>query len=314
MIRSISLQVVQETLKERVLPAHIFCAGMVSLMAKAFFLGFRPHWLVLYTTIQWPLLFYIVYQDFAAKKKLFYFVELCWVFNFLGWGIVFLEIATAVGGIDPLFSDSVRNRLGYAFFVVVNGPLAFSVIMNSNALVLHDISKTSGVFIHFNPALVSYALRWRPVWTGSQSWSPFDNNGSFFASMTPAAHEYKGVGDAFLVYLLWLVPYALWLLVTCEILLSVPNRSSFKDLHKKLPGNTLSSKCWAYVIGHMTCSGTTFLCSQYFYSSFMLHTAWITGLLLYSAWLGSKYYSYTYGGDRVAKRLEERLAETEKAK
>lgn len=38
--------------------------------------------------------------------------------------------------------------------------------------------------------------------------------------MTPAAHEYKGVGDAFLVYLLWLVPYALWLLVTCEILLS----------------------------------------------------------------------------------------------
>ena len=90
--------------------------------------------------------------------------------------------------------------------------------------------------------------------------------------------------------------------------------ASFKDLHKKLPGNTLSSKCWAYVIGHMTCSGTTFLCSQYFYSSFMLHTAWITGLLLYSAWLGSKYYSYTYGGDRVAKRLEERLAETEKAK
>ena len=65
-----------------------------------------------------------------------------------------LVAATAVGGIDPLFSDSVRNRLGYAFFVVVNGPLAFSVIMNSNALVLHDISKTSGVFIHFNPALV----------------------------------------------------------------------------------------------------------------------------------------------------------------
>ena len=30
----IGLQVVQETLKERVLPAHIFCAGMVSLMAK----------------------------------------------------------------------------------------------------------------------------------------------------------------------------------------------------------------------------------------------------------------------------------------
>ena len=101
MIRSISLQVVQETLKERVLPAHIFCAGMVSLMAKgeqykvrsvcvsisspfltsislsiddlsppvAFFLGFRPHWLVLYTTIQWPLLFYIVYQ--GAKVDAF---------------------------------------------------------------------------------------------------------------------------------------------------------------------------------------------------------------------------------------------------
>ena len=36
--------------------------------------------------------------DFAAKKKLFYFVELCWVFNFLGWGILFLEIGEFLRG------------------------------------------------------------------------------------------------------------------------------------------------------------------------------------------------------------------------
>ena len=76
------------------------------------------------------------------------------------------QILTSLGHMEPMFDDVARNRVGFAFFVVVNGPLAASVVMNSNALVLHDVAKTSGVFIHLNPALVSYALRWRPIWTG----------------------------------------------------------------------------------------------------------------------------------------------------
>jgi len=304
----ISVIEVNAIIRERILPAPIFMGGMLSLMFKAFCLGHQPAWLVIYSTIQWPFLFWIVYQDYKSKKKLFYMVEMCWVFNWLGWGLLFLEIGTVLGPVDPFFSDSVRNRLGFAFFIIVNGPLAFSVIMNANALVLHDISKTSGVFIHFNPALVSYALRWRKVWTGGGSWSPFDNNGSFFASMTNAAHDRKSVTDAFLVYMVWLIPYALWLFVTGDILMSVPNRSSFKDFYKKLPGATTSSKCWAYLILHFAASGTAFMGATLFYGSFLLHTVWILGLLFYCTWLGASYYSYTYAGARVTKRLEERLA------
>ena len=76
--------------------------------------------------------------------------------NFLGWAVLLYEVLTSLGYASPFGSDELRNRVGYAFFVVVNGPLAAAVIMNSNALVLHDVAKTSGVFIHLNPALVAY--------------------------------------------------------------------------------------------------------------------------------------------------------------
>ena len=104
---------------------------------------------------------------------------------------MFIELLTVTGFVPPFLSNSTRNRLGYGFFVVTNGPLAASIIMNSNTLVLHDIVKTSGVFIHWNPALVSFALRWRLMWTQGGSWAPFNHHGGFFASESDAQHEPK---------------------------------------------------------------------------------------------------------------------------
>ena len=52
-----------------------------------------------------------VLADFAAKKKLFYFVELCWVFNFLGWGIVFLEIGELVSAGSEV--TELEKRVGF---------------------------------------------------------------------------------------------------------------------------------------------------------------------------------------------------------
>ena len=46
-----------------------------------------------------------------------------------------------------------------------------------------------------------------------------------------------------------------------------------------------------------------FLVARHFYYSFLSHTIWIVGLLVYATWLGSRYYEFTYGGVRVQKRL-----------
>ena len=180
-------------LKSRTHPnsGHIFTLGLLSLMTKAYLLGWFPPYVCVYSSCQWPILFYIVYKGFKQRKSLYYFFELCWVINFVGWAAMFYEMLTVTGYVQPFLSDSLRNRLGYGFFVVTNGPLAASIIMNSNTLVLHDVVKTSGVFIHWNPALVSFALRWRVIWTQGGSWSPFDQHGGFFASLSQAQHEPK---------------------------------------------------------------------------------------------------------------------------
>ena len=141
--------------------------------------------------------------------------------------------------------------------------------MNSNTLVLHSISKTSGVFIHWNPALVSYALRWTMVLSTSTSLPAFHHNGGFFAQNSMARHEEKKFTDPVLLYLAWFVPYGVWLLTTGVNASGC--RSSFLDVQQKMQGifklhpSELRSQGFGYLLVHMTlnlaaCFASSFLC------------------------------------------------------
>jgi hypothetical protein len=81
----------------------------------------------------------------------------------------------------PLLTEQTRAGLGLAFFIIANGPLAGSVIMNSNMLIMHDLVRSSAFFIHFTPAAISWLFRWRQTVFLNQSWAPFDANSGFFA-------------------------------------------------------------------------------------------------------------------------------------
>jgi len=151
---------------------------------------------------------------------------------------------------------------------------------------------------------VAYALRWRPVWTGSASWAPFNHAGSIFATETVARALPKSLSDAVTLYLVWWVPYGVWLLLRGKHFAdSDTQRSSFKDMYASLRGETANEKVVSYLIGHFLCSSLTLLVSRHCYTSFLLHTIWIVSLLVYATWLGSRYYEFTYGGVRVQKRL-----------
>ena len=80
----------------------------------------------------------------------------------MGWLAVSAEMIHAAGLLDISVNAATRVTAARAFFVLANGPLAFAVLMNKNRLVFHDPVKTSGFFIHFSPALTTWALTWRP--------------------------------------------------------------------------------------------------------------------------------------------------------
>jgi len=48
------------------------------------------------------------------------------------------------------------------YFFLSNGPRAFAILMWENKLVFHDLDKTTSLFIHISPPLLSYCLRWHP--------------------------------------------------------------------------------------------------------------------------------------------------------
>lgn len=316
MVATIPIDTAEKILNERKLEGPVFTLGLLSLMIKSYLLGWFPPLVCVYSSFQWPVLFYVVYKGFKARKSLLYFFELCWVINFVGWFCMAVEIMTVWGFIEPVFSDSARNRLGYAFFVVTNGPLAASIIMNSNTLVLHDIVKTSGVFIHWNPALVSYAIRWRVIWTAGGSWAPFNHHGGFFSSQSEEQHEPKKFIDAFMLYLAWFVPYGIWLLT--KGVYKTGCRSSFLDLQIRLqtlfsiPPSNLRTQGLAYLFVHICANTFINVLSSLFYYSFILHTLWIVMLLGVATYLGGQYYEFTYGGKRAIKRLRQEYVKGEK--
>ena len=56
-----------------------------------------------------------------------------------------------------LWPSPVLRRL---CFVYANGPLAWAIAAWRNALVFHSLDKTTSIFIHAFPALLTFTWRW----------------------------------------------------------------------------------------------------------------------------------------------------------
>ena len=157
------LAAVRGAIRESALPPIQFTVGVLSAIVKTFITGASPRLLPLYCSLQWPIILGCVIRGFRRSGSLLYLAEFCWFANAIGWLAVSGEMLKAAGVMDfSLVDASARVSAARAFFVVANGPLAFAVLMNKNRLVFHDAVKTSGFFIHYSPALCSWAMTWRP--------------------------------------------------------------------------------------------------------------------------------------------------------
>ena len=132
---TISLSAASHAVSSRAISSNIFALVLLSTVLKAFLAGFAPQWFPLYCLVQFPVLLYIVASDWR-KHKLLYFLELCWVFNAIGYfGVLPHELLCSSGLIDPLMGDEARMKMGAIFFVIATGPVAATVLFNSNLLV-----------------------------------------------------------------------------------------------------------------------------------------------------------------------------------
>jgi Protein of unknown function (DUF2838) len=78
-------------------------------------------------------------------------------------------------------------------FMYANGPLAWAIPCWRNSLVFHDMEKTSSVYIHFFPSLLTLSTRWH-----AQPRAPVCGSGAVDAAT---------FGMALLIYIVWQALY-----------------------------------------------------------------------------------------------------------
>lgn len=343
-------EVASKVFRERELPRIGFEIGVLNTLAKAMVFAGSPQLLWLYALVEYPILLAILIVCWAREKKLLYFAEFCWIANTFGFVYLSFEAVHALqwtgldGSLDTVLwmGPALRLSAAHAFFAIANGPLAMTILINSNALVFHDIERTAGVFIHLTPALVSWTMRWRFTLPAAASCVSAKTNDplAFFVRLlspsstkevTPSVDSLFAINQASEVptdvsynllylpsalYLAWWLGYAVWLLT---IGYDLPNRgwggSSLADTSPAIaklygiPTNKPRVQAVAYLLSHAAAVMLMLLVlPPLFYHSFVLHTAWIALLALSAVHQGARYYHYSFG-KRIVKALKEALDE-----
>jgi len=298
------------------MPIIPFAVGVLSSLFKAFLVGAYPNILPVYCLVQFPLLVIVVVHSWAKEKQLLYLTELCWVTNMLGWAYIATEAAHAAHLIEVPFSPEYRLWCARAFFVVANGPLACTVLLNHNLLVFHDAVETSGFFIHFSPALVSWVIKWKPAARSIAGTTLYALD-----HIDPASA--MGVGELWWmgmqVYFSWWCVYGVWLL---SVGYAMPGaggwgESSFNDMRggieKTFKVSQPRLQAVVYLVAHA--AGVcliTLLPSAVFFHYFVAHTLWLILLMAAAVYFGAGYYHHAFGkkiGQHIEKAVQKALLE-----
>lgn len=218
--------------------ARSFSLGLLNVVVSSFILGRWPeHFWVWTSAIVGPMLIWTFLDKKRNGKELF-MLDFCWVANILLTIFSLFCFAQIFAGKNAFSAITSSPFITAAVFAASCGPLAWSVLVLGNALVLHDPTATMSLFIHIIPPILMWSLRWHAhvvhatypnVFRGGEGGvstniasAAWDDD--FDESMTCTELNLFGVSNpnpvvAFLLpamvgYFLWWIPYTIWLLMS----------------------------------------------------------------------------------------------------
>jgi len=317
---------VARVIRSSSLPRIAFELGVANLVFSAWLFGAYPeHFFIVYLC-EFPVLLSMIVVRWSILKRLLYLTEFCWVTNFLGWVYLALEMLPFVGGNHPL---PAATRLGFAraLFAIANAPLALSVLALSNALVFHDLERWGSLTIHFGPALVTWAIKWKKdkveaAWPHAfgmgtstvgpggivqgKACSALRTSTSRAACAEAEALQVDVANAPLTLYLFWWIIYGVWLLlVGCQLPEKLGWRSSFADMRPicmrllrpfGVPQTAVRAHAAVYLAIHAALVMTALkLLPPLLYASEALHGFFLLVLLLFAVRQGGGYYKHSWG-------------------
>jgi hypothetical protein len=216
-----------------------FTAGVLNCMLVAYVFGaFPQHFWLLYIVEALILIPMKLYLNWNAKplNEILYHLDYCWVMNIVGtFTLIALSFWESLQSDNRIASSSsasteVRKQLYMTVMGVACGPLlGATLLLPFVAVVFHDVIAMTNLFIHIYPPMLMYTFRWntdliREAWPhifgldylDEVHFFPSRNNaasGSNWWILIPGNGLGSIAGNANALYLIWFIPYVLWMLV-----------------------------------------------------------------------------------------------------
>lgn len=180
-----------------------FTLGVLNVCITCYLMGAAPEYFYLWHTPKAVMLIGLRWYTFKQTSQHYLLYDFCYWANFLGLAYLWLW--------------PTSHELFQVFFIVANGPLAWSVLTFSQSLVFHSHSHMTSVFIHVSPMLLSHTLRWLPPATADRA-HLFDTAAPFAVcapepvgcAVSPLTLWWTAMRR---IYLPWIVLYYVWVFV-----------------------------------------------------------------------------------------------------
>jgi len=150
----------------------------------------------------------------AVPNQALYYLDFCWIMNFIG--VIVLLIL--MFGKNVLPEQLIKVIFSAAYGVSCGPLLGANLALPFVALIFHDVSSMTSLFIHIYPPLLLYIMRWKAeevvdAWPNTFQ---LDYDVNFF----PSADDYYGssfvqsiFGATTILYFMWFIPYTIWQLL-----------------------------------------------------------------------------------------------------
>jgi hypothetical protein len=205
-----------------------FSVGVCNCLFIVYMFGAYPQhlWLIYLCEgmIMLPRKFYNMWYAKPLNEALYY-LDFCWIMNFTGLGIALLLSTKFL-----LLSDHARETFFNALLGVSCGVLmGANIILPFVACLFHDVNTMTSLFIHLMPPLVMYTFMWNSsdintAWPNIFHLNYLDRIQFFPQSgifVLPGLGLDSVVGCSILLYLLWWIPYVIFML---HIGIDLPNK------------------------------------------------------------------------------------------
>jgi len=142
-------QLAEEMMMEKNLGKFAFTTGVGNLVASVWLFASFPHLFIIYYSVKMFVLFGVRFYLYYQEKFHYFMLDFCYFGNFLLFAFLWL------------IPKDLDDRMFLVVWGVMNGPIAWAVIAFGNSLVFHSLDKTTSLYLHLTPAIVTYSIRWK---------------------------------------------------------------------------------------------------------------------------------------------------------